>query len=436
MMRMLRDGVCLMTTIATFAFCPSCGGSNVGSAIAKQPVVPTDRNTTCRVIKSQAEPLIVEWPETARGKLETLRKRGLVAVRYEGCDLEVLPRCSVKVEGSYKYSAFERKQSKVTIRTEDELYANLPVGAIALEGKLKAMGQLSIDMTLVGRYESPVQKVRREQLEGECDYATHVITDLTVGAFKFEAGADGEVGGGASLAGTNIGSKGSSQAKRELLARDGDPTSCQKSTRDDEGSPPVGCGAIIQIEVASLSEESFVCSEGQRWTGTRCTDAPPAPRCLVGQHLENGKCIDNAVIATVRGSGSLDGALRGGGPIGGKGIEKSNVTMSPWSLALGISGAALMAGGGGLGVYSFIRAGQVANGSTGDCDPTRKSCNASGTNERHTLTTLGLVGTIGMGVGLAAGLAWVFLPKNVGASIKINTSVKVGEAGVVVSGDF
>jgi hypothetical protein len=435
---MLRDGVCLVTTIAVTA---SCGGSNVGGALAKPPAVPTDRNTTCRVIKSQAEPLIVEWPETARGKLETLRKKGLVAVRYEGCDLEVLPRCSVKVDGSYKYSAFERKQSKVTIRTEDELYANLPVGAIALEGKLKAMGQLSIDMTLVGRYESPVQKVRREQLEGECDYATHVITDLTVGAFKFEAGADGEVGGGASLAGTNIGSKGSSQAKRELLAKDGDPSSCQKSSRDDVEYPPVGCGAIIQIEVASLSEESFVCSEGQRWTGTRCTDAPPAPRCLAGQHLANGKCVDDAVIA-VRGSGSLDGSLRGSGAVRGdgavgvKGIEKPNITMSPWSLALGISGAALMAGGGGLGIDAYVRSGQVANGSTGDCDPARKSCNANGINERQTLTTLGLVGTIGMGVGLAAGLAWVFLPKNLGASIKVNTSVKVGEAGVTVSGEF
>ncbi len=423
------------------ALLPSCGGNNAASLLAKQPNVPTDRNTTCRILKSQAEPLIVEWPETARGKLETLRRKGLVAIRYEGCDLEVLPRCLVKVDTRYNYEAFERKQARVTIRNEDELYANLPMGAIGLEGKLKSAGQLTIDMTMVGRYESTVQGVRREQLEGECDYATHVITEFTVGAFKFEAGADGEVGGGASLTGTGIGTKGSSQAKRELLARDGDPNACQKSTREDKEKPPEGCGALIQIEVRSLSEEAFVCHEGQRWTGTKCTDRPPPPRCLLGQHLEKDKCVDDPVIARAGGNVSLGGTGSAGGSlnvpsINGPVVEKPKVSTSPWSLALGISGGALLAGGGALGAFSFFQSGKIASGGTGDCDPVRNMCNARGAGDRRTMSTLGLVGTIGMGVGLAAGVAWILLPKNFGASIKISTAVKVGEAGISVSGDF
>ncbi len=438
-MRALRDGVSLLTATALLA---SCGGGNASSLLAKQPNVPTDRNTTCRVLKSQAEPLIVEWPETARGKLETLRRKGLVAIRYEGCDLEVLPRCIVKVDTRYNYEAFERKQARVTIRNEDELYAHLPMGAIGLEGKLKSAGQLTIDMTMVGRYESTIQGVRREQLEGECEYATHVITEFTVGAFKFEAGADGELGGGATLAGTAIGTKGSSQAKRELLARDGDPAACQKSTREDKEKPPEGCGALIQIEVRSLSEEAFVCLEGQRWTGTRCTDKPPPPRCLLGQHLENGKCIDDPVIARASGSvllgglpsGNASGSLKGN--LSPPKIEKPNVSFTPWSIALAISGGAFLAAGGTLGIYSFVRSGQVAGGRTGDCDPVRNVCNSRGISEHSTLSALGLAGSIGMGAGLAAGVAWFLLPRNFGASIKINTSVKVGEAGVSVSGDF
>src|SRR5512143_1408612 len=117
----------------------ACGGSGTNAAASqlKTPELPTDRQSKCKVAKSQSEPLIVEWPDTARGKLEAMRSRGLVAVRYQGCELEVLARCKVKT-GAYDYTPITKKQSRVTIKDEDELFASMPVGALKLESKLKS----------------------------------------------------------------------------------------------------------------------------------------------------------------------------------------------------------------------------------------------------------------------------------------------------------
>src|SRR5690349_20089989 len=128
----------LVSSVLLVAFAPmamglgGCGTSqNAASQLVKAPELPTDKQAKCKVAKSQSEPLIVEWPDAARGRLESVSRRGLVAVRYEGCELAVLPRCTVKsTNGAYSYSPITRKQSKVTIKDADELYANMPVGAV------------------------------------------------------------------------------------------------------------------------------------------------------------------------------------------------------------------------------------------------------------------------------------------------------------------
>jgi len=243
----------LILTFAPLAI--GCGGGvgqNTAANALKTPELPTDKQAKCRVKKSQAEPLIVEWPDAQRGKLESLTKRGVVAVRYEGCELEVLPRCSVK-GNAYTYSPITRKQSTVTIKDEDELYASMPGGAIRLEGKLKSAGQLNVAMTMVGRYEAGSARVYGDDLDGDCSQATHVVAALTVGSFTFSAGADAEVGASANIGGAGAG--GRSSAVRETLQRDGDEAACTKSSNADR-SPPEHCGALLQIEVMPISKGS------------------------------------------------------------------------------------------------------------------------------------------------------------------------------------
>ena len=56
--------------------------------------------------------------------------------------MDVLERCSVPAR--YRYLGGTRKQDRLVIRNADDLYANLPVGAAKLEGKLERSGQLTV----------------------------------------------------------------------------------------------------------------------------------------------------------------------------------------------------------------------------------------------------------------------------------------------------
>jgi hypothetical protein len=240
--RILAGAWVAATTVA------ACGGGNAASQLAKAPEYQPRDQTKCGVEKSQARPLIVEWPSADRQELEGKVRQGVVAVRYHGCEMDVLERCSVPVK--YGYLGTTRAQDKVVMKDEDDLYANLPVGAARLEGKLQRSGQLTVDMNLVGRYEAQKVSVGADELQGDCAGATHFIYGVSVGAFDFYAGADASVAGGVGVGG--VGAGGSSQTTRETLTKNGDPDACAKATSADK-TPPEGCGALIRIEVVPLA---------------------------------------------------------------------------------------------------------------------------------------------------------------------------------------
>jgi hypothetical protein len=172
----------------------------------------------------------------------------VVAVRYEGCEVELLPACNADL--AYDYVALVPKQESVEVRDTDELYARFPRGAVRLEAELARAGSLSVDMMVVGRHEAPVMQVAREQLHGTCKTATHVIIGLSVGAFRFHTGSTAEL-----QASVEVGQHGeagrTSQALRDELSTDGDVEACGLATAAD-GGPPERCGAIMRIEVMPL----------------------------------------------------------------------------------------------------------------------------------------------------------------------------------------
>ena len=269
--------------VALFLGGAACSGGNVASEIAKPPGFDPSGQTKCAVAKSQTRPLIVEWPSADRGDLEAQARDGLVVVRYSGCDMTLLPRC--KAPGAYRYAAFTRKDDRITIRDADELYANVPLGAAKLEGKLASKGELNVSMTLVGKYVADRYDVPRDELEGDCELATHVVSSLTAGAFEFFAGADAEAGGSATAFGAGAGAK--SQTQRELLNRDGDKAACLKATRADK-EPPEGCGALLRLEVMPVGAPGSAkarpaptptpTAEAPKASATSATPAGPGPK--------------------------------------------------------------------------------------------------------------------------------------------------------------
>ena len=75
----------------------------------------------------------------------------------------MLGQCTVPVK--YGYSGTTRKRDRVTMRDADELYANIPLGAATFESKLARSGELSVAMTIVGRYEAEHSQVHRDDFE-------------------------------------------------------------------------------------------------------------------------------------------------------------------------------------------------------------------------------------------------------------------------------
>ena len=233
----------------------------------------------CGVKKSQSEPLVVEWPSAARAKLEALSRTGVVAVRYQGCEMEVLASCNAP--GKYGYTAITPKHDHVAIKNEDDLYAAIPLGAAHLEGKLESAGELDVDMAIVGRFASDRAVVRADELQGpDCSKATHVVSALEVGAFDFYAGAGTSVGGSAGALGAGGG--GNAKASKELLNSDGRMNGCDAASTSD-GKPPDGCGAILRLEVVPLGEAK------------REAPAAPAPAAK-----------DQAAAATVGAGGEVE----------------------------------------------------------------------------------------------------------------------------------
>ncbi|MFO0661634.1 MAG: hypothetical protein U0165_17645 [Polyangiaceae bacterium] len=241
----------------------ACGGGP--TAQPKTPDWNPENQAKCSVSKSQARPLIVEWPSPDRGALEAQITRGLVAVHYAGCQLEVLRQCRVK-NGAYKYTGVTRKEDNVRIRTSDELYAAIPVYAAKFEGKLKESGGLDVAMTVVGSWEAERTTLTTDDLEGNCDKATHFISAITTGAFEFSASGSSQVGGGIGVG--SVGAGAESGASKEVLNRDGYKGACEKAATSDQ-RPPEGCGALLRLEVVPISGEKSATAVGVTKSPTR-----------------------------------------------------------------------------------------------------------------------------------------------------------------------
>ncbi len=222
--------------------------ADYGAVRAHAPSLDDARESRCSVVKDHSRPLIVEWPASARGDLEVRMRKGLVAVRYVGCAMEVLDRCTVG--GAYRYVPFTPKEDRLVIRDSDELFANLPMGAAGLEAKLKNFGEIDLGMTLVGKYEADGATAHQEDLHGDCGEATHVVTAMTVGAFALSAGGALDFGAGATAFGA--GARVNAKDERETLSRDGDRRMCAKATLEDT-TPPRWCGAVVRVEVVPVA---------------------------------------------------------------------------------------------------------------------------------------------------------------------------------------
>jgi hypothetical protein len=270
----LDSGAARATAVALCLLVSSCAtlerAITQPTAPPKPPPVPEAFRDKCEAGKGQPRPLVVEWSAADRAALEAQARAGQLVVHREGCELEILRRCKAPAKRVYAYAAITPKEERAVIKSAEELYANIPVHAAKLEGKLAERGELRAEMTIVGEWAVPGAAPAVDQLEGACEGATHVVTALTVGAFSFQAGASSEKGAAASVLGFGAGV--SRSDSNESLSKDGDASACAASHRGD-GAPPERCGALLRLELAPLLEAGTGipdCKPGTVLVGKAC----------------------------------------------------------------------------------------------------------------------------------------------------------------------
>ena len=294
---MFRSRGCIWPLTWTLIACASCSPS--------QPlaVAPTAPGARCSVAASQNRPLIVEWSASDRMDLETnVRQGGTVVVRYTGCEMEMLRNC--KAPSEYKYLPGTRQDETVVMRNADELYAKMPIGAVGLEAMVEKGNQLSVSMSVVGKYVAPNESVRLSDLKGSgCEGATHVVVGLTTGSFEMASGASSSAGAGVGVAG------GRTSKETNVLRRGGSTEACSRATSKDS-EPPEGCSAFLRLELAPLQ-----CPGALTWVdGKGCVSRTEGQRpatALSGQSDPSDGPLANLLVDA---SYTLLGVIQGTAP--------------------------------------------------------------------------------------------------------------------------
>ena len=219
-----------------------CGG--VLSSRAKAPEAPSDQ-AKCKIAKNQENPLVTEWPASEKANLEARLREGTVFVSYSGCSMKMLPACSAP--GRYAFRRTTTSTDVLEIQDSDDLFAKLPLGAVALEGELERSGRIAVTTTVAGQFE-----LRDSSLDGlskkrACLGATHRVRRLSVGAFKMRSGGKLKAGLGAEAGGVGAGAK--TQSSETVIREAGDPKTC---TAASEEAPERECSSPVQLFLEPL----------------------------------------------------------------------------------------------------------------------------------------------------------------------------------------
>ncbi|MEM7151327.1 MAG: hypothetical protein AAF799_00720 [Myxococcota bacterium] len=161
--------------------------------------------------------------------------------------MEVLRSCRLKTPESYSYTTVALKTETEQIRSEDELYAKMPMGAAKLKAEFSKAHGLSLQMTITGRYETNTAYDISDLAEN-CSSATHIITAVTVGAFTLEHLDETAIDGKASIGPAEAG--GHHGKSKRYFKSGGKPETCNSSKSED--GPPIDCSEPLRVELQPL----------------------------------------------------------------------------------------------------------------------------------------------------------------------------------------
>ena len=142
----------------------------------------------CNAAESQLHPFVVAWDELS--DFESHARQGTVLVHVEGCAIEPLYACADAHFGGYAPAEQVTSVLEVLdIKTEDDLYAKLPIGAATLAERVQAGRVVRLRYVIGGTITATRPALYQGELKGlnACATATHFIAAYDVGAFAISA---------------------------------------------------------------------------------------------------------------------------------------------------------------------------------------------------------------------------------------------------------
>lgn len=248
----------------------ACGGPQAPQTGGLADDTAIGKNRCADAATSQLRPFIVEWDATDLASFESKASRDIIFVKYEGCDLTVLEGCSdAGIPGKYgRYQPPVFTSGTLEgfdIKTEDELYAKLPLGVASFGGRLSMGESLKLSYYVTGTAAASRESISQAEIakNPKCAQATHFVSSYNLGAFELDSRkateAEAEVGVG------DIGGGGSHKRDEKNLKRGGDMADCKTQSQR-------ACRVPIRVVLQSLGAGA----ESSDVAGSATPPPPPA----------------------------------------------------------------------------------------------------------------------------------------------------------------
>lgn len=195
-MRMYKH-IEIAINILSLTMLTACGASKLDNH--RMSGLSDPSHSRCNTVGVREEMWLVDLEPAAKVRLQTLSEKEIVLAVFRDCRLEMLRGC--EVGGNYSFTPTQSIRNTEYIRTRNELFAKLPLGAVELNAQYKDGTEWFLEYILTGSVDSTVSKIDTKALPAHCREATHFIQGMVVGAYQLRS-SKGK-GGGAQVTADN-----------------------------------------------------------------------------------------------------------------------------------------------------------------------------------------------------------------------------------------
>lgn len=259
--------------------------------------------SNCSKPEHALRPFVVTWDTTEQAEFVAQGQRSLMVVKLDGCKLELLVGC--QVAGEYRFQSTPEGLQSLTVKSEAELGAKLPLALFQLGGHVKHGNALSLRYFVRGVSFATAASVYQTDLRQGCEGATHFVQNYVVGAYELGESASSSAGASAGVG--PFGAGGESTKTASSLFRGGAMSECKSG-----GS---GCQAPVRLRLLGILDKrpDAVDAEAHAAALTKPTPGPKRSPLSAKEVVRSVSTLKPAIAACADetpGSGTLSVKLQ------------------------------------------------------------------------------------------------------------------------------